>query len=851
MKEKNYIKPIHYYCLSIIFILLTHLSSGQKWVHPPYLNKSFDSSTFYEIQSAFNKYYSTLENKKVKGTGFKQFKRWEWRNKSHAYPTGIIPSEYYYVKQYLKFVDENQANLKSQYDGNWFLLGFNNWQEFHDGGNPGNGRLNAVVVNPNNKNIIFVASPSGGVWKSTDGGLTWNTSFDYLSRIGTSSIAIHPNNSNIIYAGTGDRDGFDCQTIGLLKSIDGGSTWQTTGFTLSPQYNSVNKIIINPLNPNTMLIATNNGIYKSVNGGNSWTKKSSIETRNIQFMANDTNIILASGYNFIKSVNAGNNFSIVNISANASRIEFDISPLNNNVVYAIASNYNSTFEGFYKSVDGGNSFTQQSNSPNILGYEADGSDDMGQGWYDLAIACSPSNVNEVYIGGVNIWKTLDGGQTWNICTEWYTGSGYPYIHCDIHYIDFFGDTLYVASDGGVFYTPNHANSWIDISSGLGISQFYSFTDSETEPSMIVGGTQDNGTNMLHNNNWYHIMGGDGMESLIDENNTDILYATYYYGNILKSTDGGVSFDYITPTDAGEGDWVTPFVMSEYNTENIIGGYSMVYKTINGGSSWNAISDSLSHGNTISNLAMGGINDEHIYASSASSLFATHNGGLTWDNVFEDLDYSITCICLDNNNPLRIWMTISSYSGGKVMYSSNGGLNFNDITGNLTNLGFNCITYDGNSNNGLYLGTETGVFYRNDSINNWIAFNHNLPIVSVTKLKINNTLKVLRASTYGRGIWETSLYGTIGINNSNHYDFFSVYPNPTSDIINIKCNYINEKNVNILIYNYCGQIVKRYTDNIKPDQIVTISIDDLMSSTYYIKIVNQNINYSFSFVKIAK
>jgi photosystem II stability/assembly factor-like uncharacterized protein len=823
----------------LIFTLINSIAmlvSAQKWMKSPYLNKTKSEANFYDIQKAFNKYYSEIKDKKKKGTGFKQFKRWEYRMQPKVYPTGTLPEPLKYWKEYQKFLSENDTKAGSP----WYPLGMTSWTEFVEGGNPGNGRLNVVTVDPKNRNVIYVGAPEGGVWKSNDGGLTWNTTFDFMPRIGVSSIAIHPYNSDIIYAGTGDRDAFDCKSIGLLKSTDAGNTWVQTGFhPTSPDYNNVNKILINPLNPNNILIATYYGVYRSKNSGNSWVQVYNGEIKNLKYRPNDTSVVYGCSNVFIRSENSGASFTeVIQFPPDNSRIEIDVTKSNPSVVYALVGKSDNTFEGLYKSSDNGQTFTQNSSTPNILGYDPLGNDNSGQAWYDLAIAASPDNENDIYTGGVNIWKSTDAGQNWQICTEWYTGSGYNYIHCDIHYMQFYGDTLFVGSDGGIFYTPDLTNSWVDLSAGLGITQFYSFGQSEVETGMVIGGTQDVGSNLLRNGIWTHVLGGDGMECMIDSDNPDIFYTTYYYGAILKTEDGGYNFVDITPPGA-EGGWVTPYQMSKNNPQHIIGGYKDVYETTDGGLTWNTISTNLTDSNNISNIAMGGVLSNYIYASFDDKLYITKDHGVIWDTVTPFTGYSISGIAVDNINPERIWICLSSYSGNRVLFSQNGGTSFINITSNLSGVGFNCITFDEKPNNGLYLGTEVGVFYRNDSIGHWISINQDLPVVSVTKIDINHTLHKIRASTYGRGIWETQEYTPSGITKSEFENNISIYPNPATDQIIIDFNLNSVKEINLTLHNIIGKTIsKAIISNTLKNKYI-INIYDLVSGTYFIKIQSGN------------
>ena len=819
----------------LLFILMLMLASpigAQPWMKKPYLETSKSEAGYYDICKAFDKYWNNRPYQK--GKGYMQFKRWEYMMRARCYPHGKIPSPLSFYNEYRKFLSGTGV-YTSRAPESWKPLGLTSWINGESGYNPGNGRLNAVTVDMKDRNRIYVAAASGGIWISNDGGMSWNTTFDTLPVLGTSTVAIHPQNPSVIYAGTGDRDGWNTMGTGIYKSTDGGLSWTPTGMHFAPDYRNINKILINPLNPNTLFAATTQGISRSRNGGLSWqTVYAQSEVKNLRFKPNDTSVIYGCGEFFVRSANGGSSFTknTTSLPNDTVRIEIDVTLANPQYVYALVSRPDNTFEGVYRSVDGGVTFSPRCNAPNILGYADDGSDDSGQAWYDLALAVSPNNANEVFVGGINVWKSTDGGANFTVNTMWYTNSPYTYIHCDIHSLDFYGDTLYCGSDGGIFYTPDHGASWGDLSVGLGISQFYGMGSSENSPYTIAAGAQDVGSNLLRDGQWTHVYGADGMEAIVDHSNPDILFVSYQSGGLLKSVDGGLTFEGVKPYDTLHGSWVTPYVMHPSDHNLLFAGFQEVYRTQDGALTWTQISQNLNNGDNLEKLVVAPSNPAYIYASWREKLYYTSDGGANWNSSVPFPGLYITGIATDPGNPQRIWVCLSAYGTDRVMTSVNGGVTFTNITGNLSDMGFNCIVYQKNAAGALYLGTQTGVFYTDSLIGQWIPYNTDLPNVIVNELEINYGMGLIRAATYGRGIWEAPLRNQAGIAENSGNPLLSIWPNPASDLLYVSVAGELTENFTLTLFNVAGIPVRQI--NGKYQEPVNVRIAGLAPGSYYLR-----------------
>jgi len=745
----------------VVFSCIPFLLFSQDW----YDMMQDSEVNFYQTQTAFNDYW---EGKNIeKGKGWKQFKRWESFIEPRVYPDGQI--------QPLRLYNENTAlisrnsNFRMMPPNVWTQVGPSNVPLEGSGRKRGIGRLNSIVFHPTDSNTLYVGAPAGGFWKSINSGQTWTTSTDFLTNLGVSDIAIHPTNTDTIFIVTGDRDGGDTYAYGVMKSIDGGVSWLTTGlsFNITSSYKG-NRILIDPNNPDIIIVATSDGAYRSNDGGDNFVHTFQNENlTSMEFHVTNSNIIYAGSKGnttVFKSTDNGINWSQSGTGLpstnDVSRACISVTAANSDVIYALFGNNNNGYYGLYKSSDQGNSWVLQSNSPNLLGWSTNGSDNGGQAWYDLALTVSPTDENIVFVGGVNCWKSIDGGLNWNLNTHWYGGGGANYMHADEHMLQYnnLDNKIYSANDGGLYVSDDDGNNWSDISDGLQISQFYRFGVSQTVQNLVIGGTQDNGTFLKDNLNWSAVIGGDGMECIIDYTDANIMYGSVYYGDISKSTNGGNSFSSIAP--ASNGAWVTPYILDRNNPQIIYIGYKELYKSDDGGNSWSIITNNETNGGKIDQLVVSKSNPDLIYFSDNANIFKTIDGGLSWSNVTGILpNKTITSIAINPTNEDRVWLTFSGYTNNeKVYFSDNGGNTWSNISGTLPNVPANCIVLNElDSLETLYIGTDLGVFIKDSTINDWNNYNYgSLPNVIVNELEIQYPSNKLLAATFGRGLWSIDL-----------------------------------------------------------------------------------------------
>lgn len=824
--------------LTLLFCFFSIFSFSQIWEDE--LLRVNSNPTVEEKGKAFEEYRAT--HPYTKGNGFKPYAReidfiLERTSNNNTFKPNALYIEW--EKEQGKY-----ANAKSSSTANWVSKGpINTPIIMSNGKKRGNGRINCITFDPVNPDIIWVGSPAGGLWKSVDGGSNWTTNTDDLPVIGISHIAIDPNNTQIMYIVTGDANATDTYSIGILKSADGGLTWNTTGLSYTvDQGKTVNKVIINPNHTDSLYAVTNSNILISTDAGVTWQTAGAIgRWRDIEFKPNNPNVIYAAkqssgGSNIYRSADGGANWAVINsgMIGNRYRPLISVTPDNPEVIYALFSASDYGFHGLYKSSDAGDSWTLQSNSPNILGRETDGTGTGGQSWYDLSLGVATNNENLVYVGGINIWRSDNGGADWDIDAN--SGNNqqlYSYMHVDQHAFEFNPHThvAYAGNDGGFYKYMENLNKWVDISDGLEISQFYNLGLSQSNPNKLVAGAQDNGTEMLTNSTWDAIMGGDGMACKIDHYDEDIIYAEYQYGGLRKSYNGGNSWNNIKPVGY-EGGWNTPYEMHSTNSDIIVIGYDEVYRSTTGGAIWDSISYNVSGGQAIRSIALAPSNEDYIYAASYSKIKVTKDAGLTWTYIKPGLaNYNITDITVSTNNPDRAWVTFSEYNNTHKVYETNdAGSSWTNISGNnLPGLPVNCIVYQGGANDDLYIGTDIGVYHKDNSMTDWVPFNDGLPNVIVKELKIHYDEGTISAATFGRGVWKSDLNTLSTSVAPDKQVHFKIYPNPAEDKITISTS---QKNISVSIYTITGK--KVIETNTK-----TINTSSFARGYYIVEIKNKN------------
>lgn len=742
--------------LTIATLLTFTVSIAQHWA-TVLKDRSYN---FYEKQAAFEEEWAGKDY--VKGKGYKQFKRWEWFWEPRVDAQGNFPASEHLWNEYQDIQREFRAGDAPKANANWQPLGPYdlNFVSY----SPGIGRVNIVAEHPNDPEIIFAGTPGGGLWKTTDGGESWLPLTDELPTLGVGGIAIHPTQPDIMYIGTGDGNADDTFSIGVLKSTDGGNSFQETGLQWQIVNNRVsNKVILHPDDPDKVFLCSDAGLWMSPDAGDSWSQIIPGDVKDLEFHPVDASIVYACTERFYKSLDGGESFDIINegipSSNNVSRLSIAVSADEPNWVYLLAGDdANQGYLGLWRSTDAGSSFDLRSNNPNIFGWSDNGSDSGGQAWFCMALTVDPDNANRVAVGGVNLWRSNNGGNSWNIEAHWvfpsFTGN---YVHADIHSLDYFGGRLYAGTDGGIFISTDDGNNFTDITPGMANTQFYRLGGSASDADIMLAGAQDNGVFLKDGSNWGQAIGADGMECVIHPTDPDIMYASTQNGNLRRSTNGGNSFQGWTNGIDQSGAWVTPFMLDPENPNILWAGYESLWRRAGGGG-WQQIGP---EGSNITAFNIAPSDNDYIYVARGGSMSRTTDGGVNWETVSGLPGSRKTSIAINPQDPAEVYVTLSNYSEGqKVYHSTDAGETWENMSLNLPNLPANTIVFEPSDANGLYVGMDVGVFYINDNLTNWVAYDIGLPNVVVSELEIHVLSGKIRAATYGRGIWESDLFTSI-------------------------------------------------------------------------------------------
>jgi len=653
---------------------------------------------------------------------------------------------------------------------------------------PGNigGRTRSIVIHPTNPSIMWAASVAGGIWKTTNGGASWGPLDDFMASLNVTTLVLDPVDSNTLYAGTGEGfyniDGL--RGAGIFKTADGGTTWSQLSATSGPEFVYVNRVAISK-DGNTLLAAVRNGdatamgLARSVDKGTTFTDVASLtgtEILDVDFDPRDSTKAVAGGRNgkAFYSSDGGANWTaatgLPTVAGFAGRVELVYAANDSNVVYASVDNNSGEL---YRSGDGGKSYTLQSTGTNYLG---------GQGWYANTIwAGDPTDANLVVVGGLDIYRSPDGGVTFTQISQWSLAPASPHAdhHAVVSHPGFDGSdnrVVYFGNDGGVYQSTDIRNSidttdWRALNNNYGVTQFYGAAGNPST-GRIVGGAQDNGTirytpppGASSGPQGYTTMfGGDGGYSASDPTDPNFFYGEYVYLQIHRSVNAGGSASYINSgiDDAGDQskcNFIAPFLLDPNNPNVMVAGGSSVWRSKNVKAAtpqWAKIKDEA--GSPISAVAVAEGNSQIIWVGhNLGDVYKTVDGGANWSHVGGSVlpnDRMCTRIAIDHANPNVVYVTFGGYITDNVWKTTDGGTTFNDIGASLPPAPAYTLAIHPDNPNYLYMGMEVGVFASADGGSTWSPTNEGPTNCSVNELFWMN--RVLNAATHGRGIFSIDL-----------------------------------------------------------------------------------------------
>ncbi len=731
--------------------------------------------------------------------------------------------------------------------------------EYWSGYADASGRVSSIIVDPLDAHRAYIAGAQGGVWRTTDGGISWTPLTDHLSSLASGALAFDPLNPDVIYYGTGEQhySGDSFYGDGLFKTTDGGTTWSKIA-TKATVGSYIARIIVKPANSDTIHLASDRGYLRSTDGGNSWSLiLNPSQCNDLAVSPMTPNVVFAAFLRegIYRSTNSGADWvKLTNglPSGGFARINMAISTSGNVLYASFVNDTTGGLLGMYKTTDGGDSWFNLPNTPNYLG---------GQGWYDNCIIVDPTDSNICYAGGVfpyggdiyGLIRTTDGGNSWADITIGIDGSQ---LHPDQHCLAIGPDgTLWVGNDGGVWKTTDNGQHWINLNNNLGLTQFYTLGIHPTDSTFLLGGNQDNGTVRYEGNlGWPQVMGGDGGPVAIEWDSPNIYYTTYVRMTYLTKWDNGTYIADVTGPWSGErASWCNgPLVVDPNQPNTLLVGTYRVWRTTDSGASWDSISNDLTGGGVLRALAVAQGNSNIIYTGSSDGrVYLTTDGGATWNPRYSGLPWApIPDIVLHPSNWQIAYLCVDRSSGGRVYRTTNAGVDWTDITGDLPN-GLRGISLTINFSTPsplLFLGTDYGVYFSPNNGTNWTKEGDNLPSLAIYDLGYDVHNHLLVAATHGRGMWRATVSDTIGIQGDQNlaqlpqgFSLSQNYPNPfnATTLIRYAVPAVSgqQSTVSLKIYNILGQKVATLVNEKQPPGYRAVSWDagDMASGIYFYRL----------------
>lgn len=751
-----------------------------------------ENVNFMQLKAKFDKEW---ENKKpAKGEGFKPFKRWEDYMTPRVYPSGDLSLP---ASTYSNFMDWQKANTALSANARMATAAAAstaNWQEIGPLSKPagydaGVGRIDFVRFHPTNSDILYVCSPDGGLWKTTDGGANWTTNTDFLPIIGCADLVIDPTNPLIMYLATGNRE-FDRSSIGILKTVDGGTTWTPTGLVI-PSSNlwTIRRLIMDPSNPQTMIAVLNVGVRRTTDGWATFDVPAELEDvdlQDVEFKPGDPNTVYTIGKSFYKSTDKGISWTEVSSNlpdpADAGRSLIAVTAANPDYIYALYGNTDGGYLGTYRSTNSGDDFTEQSTltslGNNIINCDTLTTVTGGQAGHNLAIVVSPTDADLVTIGGCNVWQSADGGVSWQLSSYWlgndvnYPGEGVlspDYVHADIQSLEYLpnsSSTLFVTCDGGISKSTNGGNKkWTDISNNLRVAQMTNVGQSSLNPYQMITGLQDIGTLKNSDGTWFVTNGGDGEDGFIDRTNDNVIITSNPNGAFALSLDAGVTREDITGLPPGT-EFFSPIHQDPVDANVVYaGGRAQLYRSTtvltDPDATWTALGTPPGTEGGIKRFEIAPSNNQVIYVIKDNSFSKSIAGGASFTDMTGTLPTGLaqlTNLTVSDTDPNKVWVTFSGYEAtAKVYKTTDGGNTWINTSTGLPNIPMNTIVFtNGSIDEAIYVGADIGVYYM-DNNTAWTQFSTDLPNNHVNDLEIYYPTQKIRAATYGRGLWESDLF----------------------------------------------------------------------------------------------
>ena len=647
--------------------------------------------------------------------------------------------------------------------------------------------MTAVAPHPTDSGTVLAGAAGGGVWKTTDNGVSWIPLTDGLNDLSVGAVAYAPSAPNVVYLGTGEASyAIDfIPGIGLLKSTDGGATWALPTSVLASRFYRIN---VHPTNPDELLVGTSRGALRSTDGGANWTTVISPTTygdvAEIVRDATDPRNLFATTWcptggctvptaKVLKSTDGGATWtdrssglpSTPPTDPTYERMSLALSPSNTSVLYAARSIKPATgtiVSHVYKTVDGGATWTDlpsvSSRNPRYL---------ADQSWYNNTIVVSPTDPNTVLAGGTRYLRSTDGGINFSPTLEIDT-------HVDVHDLKYQGSTLWIANDGGIWTSPDNGNSSTDRNSGLVTRQFYALAIDPVNRNRILAGAQDNGTSQrtdAGSTSWRSVMGADGFECVIHPLSQSLAWVSIQQGQIFRTRNAGEpttpSVQIVSPPyDAGE---KTPFLtllhIDPRASQTIYTGSYRLWRSKDGGDVWVPLPTTTTDGSawskttTVTSVALSRTDPLMLLIGKEHGIYRSGDGGQTWTPATGVPDRVVTNLEIDPTNAGIAYATFSAQTLPSVYRSLDGGLTWAPSASGLPSFPAQVIRVDPTDANVVFVGMDVGVYRSADRGATWSRFGTGLPSSSVHDLQVLEDGSMLRVATHGRGVWELQVPAT--------------------------------------------------------------------------------------------
>ena len=635
----------------------------------------------------------------------------------------------------------------------------------------GAGHIYTIEQSTYDDSTLYCGTATAGVWKTTDKGNHWHLTTSDLLINEVVSLEITPSNNDIVYFGGGKK---------LYKTTDGGNSWSQIGdavFNAEDHY--IPEIKIHPNNDQFIFVCSDKGLFRSVDGGNNFVELMDGDFQELEFhtMHPDTVYTVKQLNNetqFLKSTDGGNTFfqkisgwPVPTSTGEQKRTEIAVTPAAPNKVIALCTgveNGGSGLYGVYVSFDAGETWSRTCcgpqpggvpsiNNQNLMGWADDGTDDGGQYYYDLALEIDDYNPNKVYVAGVNLWVSNDGGNSFTCPSKWSHSYKANYVHADIHDIKCFDNNLWIACDGGAFYS-NDLGATIDRKMlGVQGTDFWGFGAGFWDGEVLLGGTYHNGTllkdNDVYLNGWISTGGGDNIRGFVNPGDDRKVYHDYGEFELPGNRNlpiQSLNFNLLPNASYTIGQSSNIAFHPHSHNTSYIGKEGDLWVSHDDGNYFDLVHN---FGNTsITSIEVARTNPSQIYLATYSGwwdnkyVWASSDSGNTWTNITPPnsmlasntrwVPYDIT---IDSEDPNIIWIARTSMydgspdiDGQQIFKSTNGGQTWtNYATSTLDGEYITNIVHQQGTDGGVYIGTRRGVYYRNNSMNDWALFNNNLPL----------------------------------------------------------------------------------------------------------------------------